>query len=412
MTGAVASEAAGAGVAATPFAIGDVAPTAVIEPTTEEECADALRRAIADGCAILPWGAGTCLDTGMRLRGRSYAVLRTSRLGDRIEVAEGDSLVTASAGVPFSALQEAVAAKRQRLDIDPPFADKATVGGVVAANAYGLLRCSAGAVADLIVAARMVTGAGEVVKTGAHVVKNAAGYSLSRLIAGSHGSLAIITEVTFRTNPRPPARLAGFARASDVDLAAVAALGLQNDLPSLDYVAVIGDKTSHPAVVFGMSGTDGFVRSASDAASGLLARFGLEMKPDEASCDDLAEQARRTLHGCSTDAALRVSVPPSRGAEAASALARASDRWVWLVPSGIVAAGIVGDQHQCRTRLAGAAAQAIEQGGRGLWLRQPPGTRFRRIIRPSSPIEDRLVRSAKAAFDPAATLSPGRIEGD
>jgi FAD/FMN-containing dehydrogenase len=327
-------------------------------------------------------------------------------------VAEGDSLVTASAGVPFSALQEAVAAKRQRLDIDPPFADRATVGGVVAANAYGLLRCSAGPVADLIVAARIVTGAGEVVKTGAHVVKNAAGYSLSRLIAGSHGSLGIIAEVTFRTNPQPPARLAGIAHARDLNLATSAALSLQDDLPSLDYVAVIGDNTSDPAVIFGTSGTDGFVHSASEAASRVLAQFGLQVEPDEALCDSLAEQARRTLHGCRTDAALRLSVPPSRGAEAAAALARASDRWVWLVPSGIVAAGIVGDEHRHQTHLAGAAVRAVEQGGYGLWLRQPPGARFRRVIGPSSPIEDRLVRSAKAAFDPAGILSPGRVEGD
>src|SRR5204862_2981794 len=102
-----------------------------------------------------------------------------------------------------SDFQRALAARRQFLPVDPPRPERATLGGLAAANINGPRRALYGGVRDLVIGMKMVLAGGERVKTGGKVVKNVAGYDLAKLFLGSLGSLGVITELTFLVLPRP-----------------------------------------------------------------------------------------------------------------------------------------------------------------------------------------------------------------
>src|SRR5207245_9292260 len=111
----------------------------------------------------------------------------------------------------------------QFLPLDPPHADEATIGGVIAANSNGFWRARYGAVRDLLIGTRTALADGTVALAGGRVVKNVAGYDLDKLLVGSFGTLGGIVEATFKVLPAPVARsglLARFARSADAFAAA------------------------------------------------------------------------------------------------------------------------------------------------------------------------------------------------
>lgn len=116
-------------------------------------------------------------------------------------------VVTARAGTPLAELEAALAERRQCLAFEPPrFAAGGTVGGMVAAGLAGPARASAGGVRDYVLGATMLNGRGEVLTFGGQVMKNVAGYDVSRLLAGSLGILGVILEVSLKVVPQPVAR--------------------------------------------------------------------------------------------------------------------------------------------------------------------------------------------------------------
>jgi glycolate oxidase FAD binding subunit len=115
-------------------------------------------------------------------------------------------VVTAKAGTPLAELEAALAAHGQCLPFEPPhFGPGATVGGMVAAGLSGPARASAGALRDFVLGVQMLNGRGEWLSFGGQVMKNVAGYDLSRLLAGSRGTLGVITEVSLKVLPVAPA---------------------------------------------------------------------------------------------------------------------------------------------------------------------------------------------------------------
>ncbi|SDD82245.1 glycolate oxidase FAD binding subunit [Paracoccus isoporae] len=110
------------------------------------------------------------------------------------------------AGTTLAEVQAALAAEQQMLAFEPDPRDGSTIGGVVAANASGPRRVSAGACRDAMLGIRMVTGGGEIIANGGRVMKNVTGYDLVKLAAGSRGTLGAITEVALKTAPVPPVR--------------------------------------------------------------------------------------------------------------------------------------------------------------------------------------------------------------
>ena len=149
------------------------------------------------------------------------------RLGRLLEHEPGDLTVTAEAGMTVARLQTALRARGQWLSLDPPDAERATLGGVVAANASGPRRQLYGTVRDLLIGLTVVTADGALVRGGGKVVKNVAGYDLPKLFVGSHGTLGIIVETTFKLRPLPDEErlvAVGFDRLKDCGAAARALL--------------------------------------------------------------------------------------------------------------------------------------------------------------------------------------------
>ena len=176
--------------------------SAVLEPTSPQEVADALRDASARRQSILIRGAGTKLDWG-RPAGRVDAVLDMRRLNRILAHQHGDLTGTFEAGLSLREANEALAAHGQWLPIDPAFPDRATIGGLIATNDSGALRHHYGTPRDLVIGVQIAITDGTLAKAGGQVVKNVAGYDLGRLMSGSFGSLAAIVSASFKLSPLP-----------------------------------------------------------------------------------------------------------------------------------------------------------------------------------------------------------------
>ena len=172
----------------------------IMEPTSEEELSGLLA---GRGEAVSVRGGGTraVIAAGDALR---YA-------GTGISLYEPGALtLVAQAGTTVSEIEAALDAEGQRLAFEPPdlrgllgTEGESTIGGVVATNASGPRRVAVGAARDFLLGVRYVDGAGRVVKNGGRVMKNVTGYDLVKLMAGSHGTLGVLTEVSLKVLPKP-----------------------------------------------------------------------------------------------------------------------------------------------------------------------------------------------------------------
>jgi len=131
-------------------------------------------------------------------------LLDVSALGEVLDDAAGDLIVDTQAGVPLAKVQEVVAQGGQRLSLDETVPG-ASIGGTLATNASGPRRVAVGTARDLLIGVTVVRADGVVAKAGGRVVKNVAGYDLGKLLVGSFGTLAVITEAVFRLHPAPAA---------------------------------------------------------------------------------------------------------------------------------------------------------------------------------------------------------------
>ena len=154
--------------------------------------------------SVLIRGGGTKLDWS-RAGQPPEIVLDTRSLNRVLAHAHGDLTATVEAGVRLGDLNAALGAHGQCLPLDPPFADQATIGGLLATNDSGPLRHRYGTPRDLVIGVQIATTDGTLARAGGQVVKNVAGYDLSKLMTGSFGSLAAIVSATFKLTPVPAA---------------------------------------------------------------------------------------------------------------------------------------------------------------------------------------------------------------
>ena len=152
-----------------------------------------------------------------RAPGRVDVVLGTRRMNRLVSHQHGDLTATVEAGASLAAVNEALAARGQCLPLDPPFADRASIGGILATNDSGPLRHRYGTPRDLVIGVELVTTDGVIAKSGGRVVKNVAGYDLSKFVAGSFGSLAAILSATFKLTPLPAESRTLVVEAPDFD---------------------------------------------------------------------------------------------------------------------------------------------------------------------------------------------------
>ncbi len=166
--------------------------------------AAALRRASDARQSIVIRGADTKSGWG-RPASRVEAILDMRRMNRILAHEHGDMTATVEAGVSLRDVNNALALHGQTLPLDPPFADRATIGGLLATNDSGPLRHRHGTPRDLVIGIQLATTDGVLSKAGGQVVKNVAGYDLSKLVTGSFGSLAAIVSATFKLAPLPAA---------------------------------------------------------------------------------------------------------------------------------------------------------------------------------------------------------------
>jgi glycolate oxidase FAD binding subunit len=162
-----------------------------------------IHAAAATGTPLRIRGGGTKDFHGERLQGE---VLETTALRGIVNYEPSELVVTVRAGTPLAELEQVLAASGQHLPFEPPhFGAGATVGGMVAAGLSGPARASVGSVRDYVLGLNLVNGRGEELVFGGQVMKNVAGYDVSRLMVGAMGTLGLITEVSLKVLPVPPA---------------------------------------------------------------------------------------------------------------------------------------------------------------------------------------------------------------
>jgi len=376
-------------------AVRGASPKAVVSPADEEEVAAVLTAASTHHLAVVTRGGGTKLDWGAPPT-RCDLILSTSRIEGIVDHEPADLVCVARAGTTLAVLQEQLASTagfRQRLMLDPPHGDAATLGGVVATAASGSLRTRFGTPRDLVIGASFVLADGTVGRSGGKVVKNVAGFDVAKLLVGSLGTLAVITEIAFRLHPLPSASRTVVLESRSVDdLCAFArAVGRMQVTPS-----VVDLHWPEGLVVVRFDSSE---QGAEVQAKRVTAEIGgraLEGRDETAMTDALAGSA---WQGSGDLAAL--AVLPSRVGELLTSMSGGICDTVVLRP--LLGTGEV--------RFPPAEADAVRAavrnaGGRLLIKRgdeEPVGV--------ADDVALDLMRSVKRRLDPAGTLSPGRQIG-
>jgi glycolate oxidase FAD binding subunit len=173
-----------------------------VQPASVAEIGDLVRRAAAGGHALYPLGGQTMLGLGLPPT-RPGTAVDLRQLAQVIDYPARDMTITVQAGITLAQLQETLAAEHQRLPIDVPQAERATLGGALAVNASGPRRYGLGTLRDYVLGISAVNDEGHEIKAGGRVVKNVAGYDLCKLFIGSLGTLGILTQVTLKVKPLP-----------------------------------------------------------------------------------------------------------------------------------------------------------------------------------------------------------------
>jgi glycolate oxidase FAD binding subunit len=181
-----------------------IVPAFVASPASTDEAAAVMRVAAEHELAVVVRGAGSRLGWGVP-PSRCDLVIDTSRMSGVVEHASGDLVARVQAGARIGDVAAVLAAAGQEIALDVPAA--ATIGGIVASGLAGPRRLRYGTPRDLLIGITIVRADGTVAKSGGKVVKNVAGYDLGKLMAGSAGTLALITEATFRLHPLPASRV-------------------------------------------------------------------------------------------------------------------------------------------------------------------------------------------------------------
>lgn len=195
---------AGVGECIDAYRIDGAAPCTVVMPENEAEVCALMEYAQGMRAPCVVAGSGTHLPY-LAPHETAWWLLSTRRLERLIDYSPHDLVVTVGAGATLQAVQEVLRTHHQYLPWNPALPHQATIGGIVASNRAGSWRYRFGTPRDRLLAVRAVRADGVAFKSGAKVVKSVAGYDLHRLLCGSWGTLAVITEITLKVQPLPQA---------------------------------------------------------------------------------------------------------------------------------------------------------------------------------------------------------------
>lgn len=249
-----------------------------MSPSSVEE----VSAVVAEGRPLIVSGLGGHLDMGAPPAPFDVLV-RLDRLDAILAHEAADMTVTVQAGCPLSRLQAALAETGQWLPLDPPRPELTTVGGLIAANLSGPLRASQGTVRDLLLGLRVVGAGGTVIASGGKVVKNVAGYDLSKLHVGAFGTAGVIVEATFKVRPIPEHEAAVLVTCPTLADAAQLALTVRDVVdPLWIEIAGVGVLGDAPMLVVGAGGLAVEVDAACATAVELARSKGWQAVRDDA----------------------------------------------------------------------------------------------------------------------------------
>ncbi len=234
--------------------------------TAVSSLCDQVRDAAATNVPLRVVGAGTWLDAGRPTR--SVSSISARELSGIVEYVPGDLTLTAGAGTTLGEIRAATAEHGQWLALDPCGSDDGTLGATLATASAGPLATAFGTARDLALGVQVVTGAGAVVRGGGRVVKNVAGFDLTRLFIGSWGTLGVITELTLRLHARPQCDET-FVITLDDSAAVGRTRALLRSVPFTPYACEIVNAalarqlfgTERAAILFRLGGNDESVRA-------------------------------------------------------------------------------------------------------------------------------------------------------
>ncbi len=295
-------------------------------------------------------------------------------------------VVTARCGTPLGLIEQTLAEQGQQLPFEPPHLDadrpgSATIGGTIACGLSGPARPSAGAARDLVLGTRVLTGHGEILRFGGEVMKNVAGYDISRLMTGAYGTLGLLLDVSIKVLPIPAAE-----RTLVQECDAATALALMTDWARRSLPIT--------ATCFDGEGLHVRISGAETAVAQAAATLGGEPQADGAAF--WRERIREQQHGFfAGDAPLwRLSVPPT---------APSLD----LPGKQLIEWG--GAQRWLRTDADAAQIRSAAAQIGGHATRYRGGDRRGEVFHPLPPALLALHRNLKRAFDPLGIFNPGRM---
>ena len=372
-------------------------------PADATECARLLAEAARDHRTVRISGSGTKSYIGDI--GPTDMELSTGQLAGVIDHVAADLTVTIGAGTRVADLAAALARAGQFLPLDPPHADEATIGGVIAANSNGFWRARYGAVRDLLIGTRTALADGTVARAGGLVVKNVAGYDLDKLLVGSFGTLGVIVEATLKVLPLPATSdglVARFARSADAFAAAHVVVRAASRVEAC--VVERGEGPTWRLAVQARGSGPTVKRAMDDARREVAARQG-DAAELGAELGRMRELPARAIDG----ALVRVSLPLAASAAFAESAARLESFAALVVDaaSGIARAHLVGDDDAVIRDAEALLLAARVVGGTGRVERRAEHLRSRLLTWPTRPTGDFLMRRIKEAFDPAGILEPG-----
>ncbi len=400
----------------------------VVRPASAAELLAAVKEALADATPLEILGNGTKRDLGRPFQaGRR---LEMTALGGVSLYEPGELVLAAGAGTKLSDIEEALRKNHQELAFEPPDlgpllgspAGAQTIGGVVAGNLAGPRRIKAGAARDHFLGFHAVSGRGEEFKSGGRVMKNVTGYDLSKLMAGSWGTLAVLSDVTVKVLP-----VAEKTRT-------VLVLGLDAERA----VAAMAAAMQGPYDVSGAAHLPGPLASASrvsyvSGAGRSVTALRVEGTPVSVAhrCVELTQQMApfgpvEELHSINSarfwrelrDAQFlveprdrpvwRLSVPPRSGAGVIAAIIRALDaRWFLDWAGGLVWLSLPADMPDAGAAIVRAA---VDEQGHATLYRAPADLRASvPVFQPQPPALAALTQRVKLSFDPQGILNPGRM---
>lgn len=375
-------------------AIDGVQPSLVTEPGSVEEASGVLELARREGLAVAARGAGTKMALGEPPRDLDL-ILSTRRMSSIVEHVAGDQIVKVRAGIRLEDLQEGVSEADQMLAIDPP-EEGATIGGIVAANASGPRRLQYGTIRDLIIGITVVLSDGTVAKAGGKVVKNVAGYDLSKLFTGSLGTLGLIAEATFRLHPVPETKKAVAVDLDGPQAAGEAIRAIRHSQTEPSAAELRWDEEERSLTVL-IEGLAPGVEARTEEVKRLLSPFGE------------AREAEFSPHFPEDETVVKLAFPP---AELAGVLAVAEEVGAAVsghAVSGVLFARLSGEGQAERVREMRKAA--LECGDSAVLCQAPHAVK--QEVESWGPVGDafELTRRVKERFDPPYVMNPGRFVG-